>query len=77
MFAGRSSEPIEHYITTRLNFIMGVAILAAILCILVDSLVIKKRITSPIKKIGVVAQRMTEEILTRIFSGSAMMSWVI
>lgn len=60
MFAGRSSEPIEHYITTRLNFIMGVAILAAILCILVDSLVIKKRITSPIKKIGVVAQRMTE-----------------
>ncbi len=60
MFAGRPSESIEHYIVSRLNFIMGAAILAAIFCILVDTLVIKKRIISPIKKIGVVAQRMAE-----------------
>lgn len=58
MFAGRSSETVNHYITTRLNFIMAVAFAVVIICIVTDSLVIKKRIASPIKKLSTVAQRM-------------------
>ena len=60
MFTGRASESVNHYISTRLNFIMIVAFIVVVLCIIADSLVIKKRITSPIKKLGVVAQHMAK-----------------
>ena len=60
MFAGRASQEVDHYISTRRQFIMLIALAVVIICSITDSMVIKKRITNPINKLGVVAQHMAE-----------------
>ena len=39
IFAGKSSQEIEHYTTTRVNFIIIVAIVSYILCMIIATVV--------------------------------------
>lgn len=57
IFAGKPSAEVNHYIDTRVKFIILVALIAVVLCIAIDTRVIKKRMLKPIKKLGDVAQR--------------------
>ena len=60
MFAGKPCEEIDHYITTRSNFIMIVAIVMYVLCACGAVIIVNKKIIHPIKKISNVAVRMAE-----------------
>lgn len=60
MFAGRAAESVNHFINTRMNFLMMVAFAVAIICIVSDTFVIRKRMLRPIAKLSGVAQRMAE-----------------
>lgn len=60
VFAGKTREKVNHYIDTRIKFIMLVAIIAVLLCIVIDFFVIKKRMLTPIQKLSAVAKRMAE-----------------
>lgn len=60
MFAGKPSEEIEHYIETRINFIMLVAVVIYFLCFGAAVILTNKKIINPIQKISKVAVKMAE-----------------
>lgn len=60
MFAGKPSEEVEHYIETRINFIIIVAITAYIICMIIATVVTKKKMLKPISKLSDVAVKMAE-----------------
>lgn len=60
MFAGKPSQEIEHYTTTRVNFIIIVAIVSYILCMIIATVVTKRKMLKPINKLQEVAVRMAE-----------------
>lgn len=60
LFAGRPYEDVDHYTTTRCNFIMSVAIALFIICVAGSVVLIRRNILMPIRKISGVAIRMSE-----------------
>ena len=60
MFAGRPYEDVDHYTTTRCNFIMSIAIAMFIICVAGAVVLIRRNILMPIRKISDVAIRMAE-----------------
>ena len=60
LFAGRPYEDVEHYTTTRCNFIMVVAFVIFVVCIAGTIVIVRKNILMPIRKISDVAVRMAE-----------------
>lgn len=55
-FAGRSSKEITHYIQTRVNFIIFIAIVMYVICIFVSIAVSEKKFIRPIHKLSDVAR---------------------
>ncbi len=60
MFAGKPCEEINHYITTRSNFVVIVALIIYVLCVAGCIIITKRKIISPIGKISNVAVKMAE-----------------
>ena len=60
MFAGKPCEDVEHYITTRSNFIVIVAVVMCVVCLAGAIVLTNKKILNPIKKISKVAVKMAE-----------------
>lgn len=60
MFAGKPSEDIEHYISSRRNFIMLIAAAMYLLCFAGAVVLTNKKILTPINKISKVAVKMAE-----------------
>lgn len=60
MFAGKPCEEIEHYITTRSNFIIIVALIIYVICITGCIVLTRKKINRPIENLSSVARKMAE-----------------
>lgn len=71
MFAGKPSGEIEHYISTRINFIMIVALAMFVLCIFGAVIIINRKIIRPIKKISAVAIKMAEGDINQVLEKDA------
>lgn len=71
MFAGKPSGEIEHYISTRINFITMVALAMFVLCICGAVIIINRKIIRPIKKISAVAIKMSEGDINQVLEKDA------
>lgn len=59
-FAGKPAEEVDSYISTRINFIIIIAVVIYIICLVVAIAVTKRRFLVPIKKLQDVAQLLAE-----------------
>lgn len=56
VFAGKPTEEVDHYISTRVDFLVVVAVVIFILCVVAATIVIEKRFLVPIQKLQNVAR---------------------
>lgn len=60
VFVGEPCEEINHYIESRINFIMIIAFIAFVISIVIATVVSRKRLLNPVKKLSAVARKMSE-----------------
>ena len=58
VFAGKASEDVSHYITTRSNFIMIIGLAIYVFCLIGDLILVDRKLLKPIAKLSVVAKKM-------------------
>ncbi len=58
VFAGKASEAVSDYITTRSNFVMIVGLSIYVFCLIGDLILVDRKVLRPISKLSAVAKKM-------------------